>query len=96
VFCGHVADSETHRGQVGYRESRNSAGKIVHQMMFNAQREGGGWHGNGGDGWLRILEFLPDQKTVKIFTFSPLFFISPATRHLAWRQETFDQFDLSY
>ena len=96
VFCGHVADSESHKGQVGYREDPNSAGKVVHQMMFNAQREGGGWHGNGGDGWLRILEFLPDQKTLKVSTFSPLFYISPSTRHLSWRQESYDQFDLIY
>lgn len=40
-------------------------------MMFNAQTEGGGWHGNGGDGWLRIMEFMPDGKTIKIKTFSP-------------------------
>jgi len=96
VFCGHVADSETHKGHVGYRKDANIAGKDVHQIMFNAQREGGGWHGNGGDGWLRILEFLPDQKTVKVSTFSPLFYISPVTRHLSRREEAFDQFELIY
>ncbi|MEN6454719.1 MAG: metallophosphoesterase [Prolixibacteraceae bacterium] len=96
VLCGHVADNETHSGQVGYRIDDNFTGRNVHQMMFNAQREGGGWHGNGGDGWLRILEFLPDQKTLKVYTFSPLFYISPSTRHLSWRQDTFDQFDLTY
>lgn len=96
VLCGHVADSESHRGQVGYRDDLNVKGKTVHQMMFNAQRSGGGWHGNGGDGWLRILEFLPDQKTLKVFTFSPLFYISPSTRNLSWRLEAFDQFELNY
>jgi len=96
VFCGHIADEESHRGQAGYREDDNTAGVKVCQMMFNAQREGGGWHGNGGDGWLRILEFLPDQKTIKVYTFSPLFWISPSTRNLAWRTESFDQFEISY
>ncbi len=96
VLCGHIAAGDDHKGQVGYSAEKNSSGNTVHQMMFNAQREGGGWHGNGGDGWLRIFEFLPDQKTLKVSTFSPLFFISPATRHLSWRQEAFDQFDLSY
>jgi len=96
VFSGHVASSATHRGQVGYRIDPNQAGKNVHQMMFNAQREGGDWHGNGGDGWLRILEFLPDKKTVKVYTFSPFFYISPSTRHLSWRTEDYDQFDMSY
>ncbi|MGV8093093.1 MAG: metallophosphoesterase [Mangrovibacterium sp.] len=96
VFCGHIADSESHEGMVSYQEDANKAGKKVHQMLFNAQREGGGWHGNGGDGWLRILEFLPDQKTIKVHTFSPLFWISPSTRHLAWRTESFDRYDISY
>jgi hypothetical protein len=96
VFCGHVADSETHEGQVSYREDPNQAGETVHQMLFNAQREGGGWHGNGGDGWLRILEFLPDQKTIKVQTFSPLFWISPSTRHLAWRTADYDEYSISY
>ena len=96
VFCGHIADEESHKGQVGFREDANHAGVKVHQMLFNAQREGGGWHGNGGDGWLRILEFLPDQKTIRVSTFSPLFWISPSTRNLAWRTESYDQFYISY
>lgn len=92
VFSGHVADIEGHEGQVGFRTDKNAAGQKVHQMMFNAQREAGGWHGNGGDGWLRILEFLPDGKTVLVKTFSPFFAISPSTHHLAWRTESYDQF----
>ncbi len=96
VFCGHIADSESHKGQVGYREDVNHTGKLIHQMLFNAQREGGGWHGNGGDGWLRILEFLPNERTIKVSTFSPLFWISPSTRHLAWRTENYNQYIISY
>jgi len=53
---------------------------------------GGGWHGNGGDGWIRILEFLPDGKTVKVKTFSPMFAISPSTKHLAWDREDYNEF----
>lgn len=96
VFSGHIADSESHAGQVGFRVDKNQGGVDVNQMLFNAQREGGGWHGNGGDGWLRILEFLPDKHTVKVSTFSPLFWISPSTRSLAWRTEGFDQYSISY
>lgn len=96
VFCGHIATSDEHTGQVSYREDVNSAGKPVHQMLFNAQREGGGWHGNGGDGWLRICEFLPDQQTIKVHTFSPLFYISPLTRELSWRRESYDEFPITY
>ena len=50
--------------------------------------------GNGGDGWLRILEFLPDGQTIKVNTYSPLFGISPTTKHLAHRTAPFDQFDM--
>jgi hypothetical protein len=96
VFSGHIGNSDAHKDQVGFRIDNNGAGKKVNQMLFNAQREGGGWHGNGGDGWLRILEFLPDKKTLQVYTFSPLFFISPATRHLAWRRESYDQFMITY
>lgn len=35
-------------------------------MMFNAQTADKQWFGNGGDGWLRIMEFMPDGKTIKI------------------------------
>lgn len=95
VFCGHVVDVASHQGHVGFREDRNLAGLNVKQMMFNAQNEGGNWKGNGGDCWLRILEFLPDEKTVLVKTFSPLFGVSPATSHLAWRKEAWDEFNFT-
>ena len=63
-------------------------------MILLGDPQGGGWEGNGGDGWLRILEFLPDGKTVKVSTYSPLFGISPATKHLAHRTGDIDQFDM--
>lgn len=97
VICGHDAEAgEKFERNVAFRTDKNSAGKMVHQMMFNAQALGGGWHGNGGDGWLRILEFMPDGKSINVKTFSPLFAISPATEHLAWRKESFDQFVMTF
>lgn len=96
VVCGHIIDVATHAGHVGFRTDLNSDGKKVHQMLFNAQNEGGNWKGNGGDGWIRILEFYPDGKTVKVRTFSPLFASSPSTRHLAWRTEPFDEFEFTF
>ena len=65
------------------------------QMMFNAQTADGQWHGNGGDCWLRIMEFMPDGKTIKIKTFSPLFALSPLTSEKAWRTDSYDQFDIT-
>ena len=94
VICGHTGEPGDFEDSVAYRADKNSAGRTVHQMMFNVQILGGGWEGNGGDGWLRILEFMPDGMTVKVRTYSPLFGISPATKHLAHRTGACDQFDM--
>ena len=94
LISGHYCLVDDYQHNVGQRQDLNHAGKNVFQMMFNAQTAGGGWNGNGGDGWLRIMEFMPDGKTIKIKTYSPLFAISPLTEHLAWRTESWDQFDI--
>lgn len=94
VICGHAGKPGSFEDSVAYRYDKNNSGKIVHQMMFNVQTLGGGWEGNGGDGWIRILEFMPDGKTIKVRTYSPLFGISPSTKHLAHRKELYDQFDI--
>ena len=62
VFNGHFGgDGE------GYLGSIDNAGKTVHQMFLNTQFET-----LGGDGWIRIVEFLNDGKTVRVRTYSPL------------------------
>lgn len=96
VVCGHVASPDDFEKHTGFRTDKNKAGKNVHQMLFNAQALGGGWHGNGGDGWLRILEFLPDGKTVKVKTFSPLFAISPTTQSYAWEKASYNEFEFTF
>lgn len=90
VFSGHIGAADQKSGHVGFRTDTNAGGKKVHQMTFNAQAMGGGWFGNGGDGWLRWLEFQGDHVSVR--TFSPLFAISPSTRHLAWGSEAYASF----
>ncbi|QBQ42327.1 serine/threonine protein phosphatase [Sphingobacterium psychroaquaticum] len=92
VFSGHIGDPDVFDGHLGFRQDKNMSGKTVTQMTFNAQAMGGGWHGNGGDGWLRYLEFLPDGNTVKVKTFSPLFAISPATQSMAYKTEANQEF----
>ena len=87
VVCGHVCVPDKWEYGVGFSMTRNSSGKKVAQMAFNTQAIGGGFSGNGGDGWLRLLEFMPDRKTIKATTFSALFAASPSTRHLAWRTD---------
>ena len=96
VLCGHIASPDDFTRHTGFRTDKNTAGKDVHQMLFNAQALGGGWHGNGGDGWLRILEFLPDGKTVKVSTFSPLFAISQTTREHAWEKASYNEFEFKF
>lgn len=89
VVCGHISGW-------GFRTDRNDAERDVHQMLFDAQSMGGGYQGNGGDGWLRILEFDPDGVTVRVKTFSPLFWSSPSTRKLAWMQDAENEFTFKF
>ncbi len=95
VLCGHTGKPGDFDRSIAYRVDRNDAGREVFQMMFNVQILGGGWEGNGGDGWLRVLEFMPDGKTILVKTYSPLFGISPSTRHLARRTGKNDQFRIT-
>ena len=92
VLCGHVAGENDWQKHVNYQVSTNDAGKKVHEILFNAQALGGGWYGNGGDGWIRLMEFDKEMKKIKVRTFSPLFAISPLTWHLAWEDSEFNNF----
>lgn len=101
VLCGHtgvppkiVSDSVDYSCTVAYREDKVADGRNVPQMMFNSQNGDGNWNGNGGDCWLRILEFMPDGKTINVRTFSPLFALSKRTAHFAWRDADYDQFEI--
>jgi calcineurin-like phosphoesterase family protein len=90
VLSGHFSGE-------GYRKAQNGAGKTVHEIMFDAQSMGGGGrNGNGGDGWLRILEFFPDTKTVKVRTFSPLFGISPTSQANAWKTDQRNEYTVQF
>ena len=102
VLCGHTGtppkivgvDKVNYQTTTSYRVDKASDGRNVVQMMFNSQNGDGSWNGNGGDCWLRILEFKPDGKTIGVRTFSPLFALSRHTQHLAWRTGAYDQFSI--
>jgi hypothetical protein len=96
VVCGHIGGKDNFKAHVGFRTDDNKYGRKVNQMVFNAQFMGGGHYGNGGDGWLRIVEFLPDGKTAKVRTFSPYFAISPTSRPFAWSREAFNEFSFTF
>jgi len=63
VFNGHVLGDGT-----GYLASENDHGQMVHQMLSNYQMRD-----LGGEGYLRVLEFLADGKTVRVKSYSPLY-----------------------
>jgi hypothetical protein len=60
---GHVLGDGT-----GYLASVTDKGNTCHQMLSNYQ-----FRNLGGEGYLRLLEFLDDGKTVKVYTYSPLY-----------------------
>ncbi|UCD48837.1 MAG: hypothetical protein JSW27_15030 [Phycisphaerales bacterium] len=59
VLCGHT--------NVGRLTSRGRHGNEVHQILSDYQ----GWH-NGGDGYLRIMRFVPREDRIDVETFSPV------------------------
>lgn len=63
TFNGHVLGDGT-----GFRIDNNDAGKPVAQMLVNYQMRA-----LGGESYLRILEFQPDGKTVKVTSHSPVY-----------------------
>lgn len=61
---GHVLGDGT-----GYLASKNDRGQVTHQILQNYQMRT-----LGGESYLRLLEFLPDNKrTVRVRTYSPLY-----------------------
>ncbi len=58
---GHVLNNGT-----GLLASKGDKGNTVHQMLVNYQMLD-----EGGLGYLRLLEFLPDGKTMRVKTYSP-------------------------
>jgi hypothetical protein len=62
TFNGHVLEDGT-----GRLSSIGEHGNTVHQILANYQ-----FKEEGGRGDMRLLEFLPDGKTVKVRTYSPV------------------------
>jgi hypothetical protein len=50
----------------GRLASRGDHGNMVHQVLANYQM-----NHEGGEGYLRLLEFLPDDRTLRIRSYSP-------------------------
>jgi 3',5'-cyclic AMP phosphodiesterase CpdA len=61
VFSGHVCDDGA-----GRLRSTGRNGNTVEQIVANYQMRA-----EGGEGYLRLMEFRPDGKTVQVKTYSP-------------------------
>ena len=59
VLCGHT--------NVGRLTSQGKHGNEVHQILSDYQS----WH-NGGDGYLRIMTFVPCEDRIEVRTYSPV------------------------
>ncbi len=65
VVTGHQFDE--HEG-FPYQHNVGENGNEVYQMLFDTQTRPG-----GGEGWIRLLEFSPDGKTLTVKSYSPCF-----------------------
>ena len=77
VLNGHVLGDGT-----GYLASQNDTGTITHQMLSNYQMRQ-----MGGEGYLRLIEFLPDGHTLRVRTYSPVYekFLLDPDQHFEMR-----------
>lgn len=62
VLSGHILNDG-----LGRRTDVADEGNSVHQLLANYQQ----WM-NGGDGWLRIMRFLPAENRIIVTTYSPV------------------------
>jgi hypothetical protein len=60
VLSGHAC-------YTNHRTSTGDAGNVVQEMVVDYQKDV-----NGGNGWLRLLQILPDGQTVRCQDYSPL------------------------
>ena len=58
---GHVLNDG-----LGRTVTATPSGRDIHQVLVNFQMRP-----KGGDGWLRLLEFRPDGRTVQVYDYSP-------------------------
>jgi len=65
VFSGHVLGDGT-----GRLTSVGADGNVVHQLLANYQ-SGVAGSVNGGNGFLRLMEVMPDGHNVRVRTYSP-------------------------
>ena len=80
VLSGHWGSAEDCQG---YRVDDSQGGQPVHQMQANYQNLT-----NGGNGYLRVMRFVPSARRIYVETYSP--FIEK------WRTSVEDEFNVGY
>jgi hypothetical protein len=65
VLCGHAVNSDTGIGEA--EKIDNLGGRVVYQLLSDYQ----GMRPNGGNGYLRMIEFVPSENTIYVQTYSP-------------------------
>jgi len=60
VLCGHHVPGEGRNTSIGKN------GNVVHEILSNYQNMS-----NGGNGWLRIMKFIPEEDKIEIKTYTP-------------------------
>jgi hypothetical protein len=89
VLSGHITGT-------GYRKDKGLSGNTVHQMLADFQASPNALYGPGeihpdrswgGGGYLRLLQFLPDGKTLRVRTYSPWYD--------TWRDEPDQKYEVS-
>lgn len=84
VLCGHVAGLTPSQPKPEARLSSFGVnGNLVHQILSNYQ-----FFPNGGNGWLKIIKFLPADNKICVKTYSPLL--------KAFRTDSESQYELPY
>jgi hypothetical protein len=73
MLCGHMVTEA--------RRTDPKVNGVVHTLLSDYQSRK-----NGGDGWLRLMRFFPNQGTVAVFTYSP--------SSMAWEVDESSRFDL--
>lgn len=69
--------------ETGLLTSKGDHGNLVHQILADYQARP-----NGGNGFLRLMRFLPEQDKIEVSTYSPF--------KNEWLRETHNQFVLNY
>ena len=61
VLCGHILGESV-------LTSAGAGGNKVHQILADYQND---YVGHGGEGYLRIMTFFPNEKKIEVLTYSP-------------------------